>query len=418
MATFRFLHCADLHIDSPLRGLDSTDPDAPADRIRGATREAFANLVDYALAQQVAFVLAAGDLYDGDWTDWRTGQFLMAQVGRLSRAGIPFIAIRGNHDAENIITRRLTLPEPARLLRANRPETIHLPDLDVCIHGQSFRSREVTENLAKDYPAPIAGRLNIGLLHTSVNGREGHASYAPCTLDQLRDHAYDYWALGHVHTREVLHRDPWIIFPGNTQGRHVRETAAKGATLVTVRDGAITGAEPVIFDTIRWAQLEVDLTDADTEERALSLARARMTEAVQAAEGKLLAARIILHGACAAHDLLSRDHGATSEKIRAEAMALAGAEAIWIESVAGRTTSPRTAAEPPGLLVNAVHEADPALLEETVAKYCREMLDRASGLREHLPEDHPAIQLARNGALPEALIERARALLLARLSDA
>ena len=127
MATFRFLHCADLHLDSPLRGLEA-DPDAPVDKIRGATREALQNLVNFAIEQHVDFVVAAGDLYDGDWQDWRTGHFLTGEITRLTNAGIPFIAIRGNHDAESVITRRLRMPnDRARLLDHRRPETYRLP---------------------------------------------------------------------------------------------------------------------------------------------------------------------------------------------------------------------------------------------------------------------------------------------------
>ena len=123
MATFRFLHCADLHLDSPLRGLEA-DPDAPVEKIRGATREALKNLVDFAVNERVDFVIAAGDLYDGDWQDWRTGHFLTGQIARLTAAGIPFVAIRGNHDAESVITRRLRIAgDTARLLDHRRPET-------------------------------------------------------------------------------------------------------------------------------------------------------------------------------------------------------------------------------------------------------------------------------------------------------
>lgn len=415
MPSFQFLHCADLHIDSPLRGLES-DRDAPVERIRGATRAAFTALVDDAIARRVAFVVAAGDLYDGEWQDWRTGQFLIGQVARLSRVGIPFVAIRGNHDAESNLTRHLRLPEPARLLSARRPETVALPELDVCIHGQSFRTREVTENIAAAYPPPMPGRLNIGLLHTSVDGREGHATYAPCTVDQLRNHGYDYWALGHVHTREVLHRDPWIIFPGNPQGRHVRETGAKGATLVTVRDGRITDAEPMVYDTVRWAQVPVDLGGAVTEEDALAQARAALARATEDADGRLLAARVILAGACAAHEILNRDAGATVEKVRAEALAVAGPEALWTESVRLRTTPPtRDVAGSP--LLAAIDAVDPAALAQSAVEYCRALIDRASGLRDALGDDHPAIAALRDSTVPPDLLARAKALLLARLSE-
>ena len=418
MASFRFLHCADLHIDSPLRGLEA-DPDAPAARIRAATRDAFIALIDYAIAQNVAFVLAAGDLYDGEWQDWRTGQFLIAQLGRLARATppIPFIAIRGNHDAESVITRRLDLPKPARLLNATRPETITLPELGVRIHGQSFRAREVTDNLAAGYPAADPGMLDIGLLHTSVDGREGHASYAPCTVQQLRDHGYAYWALGHVHTREVLWENPWIVFPGNTQGRHARETGAKGATLVTVQDHRITTVEPITFDTVRWAQVAVPLDGVSDEDTAFALARSHLSDALAQAEGRLLAARILLTGATPAHTALNRDTGATREKIKAEAAGLAGIDELWIESVAVSVTQPWTSDLPPGRLSPELDRITTADLRAAAARYSRDLLDKANALREALGDDHPAVAAARD-EVPDRLVERARALLRARLEEA
>ena len=117
------------------------------------------------------------------------------------------------------------------MLSADRPETVSFPELALSVHGQSFRTRDVLDNLVPAYPPPVAGHLNVGLLHTALTGRPGHASYAPCTVEQLAAHGYDYWALGHVHERCEVSRDPWIVFPGNIQGRHSRETGAKGATL-------------------------------------------------------------------------------------------------------------------------------------------------------------------------------------------
>jgi exonuclease SbcD len=417
MASFRFLHCADLHIDSPLRGLEA-DPDGPADRIRGATRDAFTALVDYAISQEVDFVVAAGDLYDGDWQDWRTGQFLVREVGRLSRNGIPFVAISGNHDARSVITRQLRLQAPAYQMAPTKAETWSLPEFDVAIHGQSFATPAVQEDLTKNYPLPQLGRFNIGLLHTNVDDRTDHENYAPSNLTDLRHHGYAYWALGHVHTRIILSDDPWIVYPGNLQGRHIRETGAKGAMLISVRDGRITDAPKFIpFDTVRWDRVQVDLSGVPDEEAALALTRRSLTNALDAAEGRLLAARIQLTGATVAYAILAGDIGATREKLRAEAFALAGPERIWIEGVAVNLAPPRSRGAMPGLLTSLIQRLDTSDLGPSTKKYSRELLDRASGLREALGPDHPAVAAASNEELPPGLLERARNLLLARLAQ-
>jgi exonuclease SbcD len=417
MASFRFLHCADLHLDSPLRGLEA-DPDAPASRIRAATRDAFVALVDYAITHNVDFVLAAGDLYDGDWNDWRTGQFLVREVGRLGRAGIPFVAISGNHDAASVITRQLSLQPPAYQMQASKPETWPLPHLDVLIHGQSFATQAVTENLSKNYPSPESGKFNIGLLHTNVNGVPDHQNYAPSNLSDLRNHGYAYWALGHVHTRRELSKDPWIIYPGNLQGRHVRETGPKGAMLVTVQDGAI--AQPpefITFDTVRWDQIEVDVTEAPDEDAVLARMRASLTDALNAADGCLLAARIRLTGTTQAYATLNRDIGYTRDKLRAEALVLASPERIWIESVSVNVTAPGSRGTLPNLLESEIARLDFADLGMSAAKYSNDLLDRAGGLRAELGDDHPAVMTASKNELPPGLLERARNLLLARLAE-
>jgi exonuclease SbcD len=417
MASFRFLHCADLHIDSPLRGLEA-DPDAPVSCIRSATRDAFTALVNYAVTQEIDFVLAAGDLYDGDWQDWRTGQFLVREVGRLSRGGIPFIAISGNHDARSVITRQLRLSEPAYQMQASKAETWSLPDLDVAIHGQSFATPAVLEDLTKNYPPPRPGSFNIGLLHTNVNGQLGHENYAPSNLIDLRNHGYAYWALGHVHSRAILSDDPWIVYPGNLQGRHVRETGARGAMLITVRDGRVSESPAFLpFDTVRWDQVRVDLTGVADEDAALALVRRTLTEALNAADGRLLAARIVLTGATAAYATLARDIGATREKLRAEALALAGPERIWIEGVAVNLAPPRSRGALPDILASAIGRLDAADLGPSTKKYCRDLLDRASGVRDSLNPDNLAVLAAANEELPPELLERARNLLLARLAQ-
>ena len=406
---FRFLHCADLHLDSPLRGLEA-DPDAPADVIRSATRRALENLVDFAIREDIAFVVAAGDLYDGDWQDWRTGQFLIRQIARLTAAGIAFIAIRGNHDAESIITRRLRMPDGmARWLDSARPETIQLPNLPVSIHGQSFVNRAVPEDLSRNYPLPDPDRFNIGLLHTSIDGNSAHSTYAPCSVEWLRAHGYDYWALGHIHARAELSTDPWIVFSGNLQGRHANEPGAKGATLVTVVNRKIVAVDAVALDVVRWTRIHVDLTGTGDEEAVLRLARAGLSEAAEQAGGRLVAARIVLSGATATHAAFHRDIGAIREKLRAEAMVVGG---IWVESVEIRTRplpaagAPETRPDAIGKIARALVDIDPDAMLEQAQDYRGAMLEKAGPLRQVL-----------GGDPPDDLIRRATELLLGALAE-
>ena len=413
---FSFLHAADLHLDSPLRGLESG---AVADRIRGATRQALVNLMDLALAERVHFVLLAGDLFDGDWPDYPTGHFLVEQIARLTQAGIPVYAISGNHDAQSVLTRRLPWPPHATLFSTEEAHWAEVPGLDVVIHGQGFDKPAVTKNLAQHYPRPVPGKLNIGLLHTACEDT-AHGRYAPCTVEQLAGHGYDYWALGHVHARRWLSQHPnWVVFPGNLQGRHINEEGDKGATLVRVQGGRFH-PEHKVLDVVRWARVAVDLAGVDGMEAFGAQVRAAVAAAAEAASGRLLAARVALRGA--PHAALAADPGATRERIRAEIAGLGLADHVWIEK-ATITTRPaidlegwRAGSNAAATLLHAI-EADPTPAVAGEARdYAAAMLNRLTGLRDALGPDHPAVRTAA-GDLPPELVQRARDLVLARLVE-
>ena len=332
MSSFRFLHTADIHLDSPLKGLASQDGNV-AERVRTATREAFGQLVSLTIEEQVEFLIIAGDLYDGDWRDYKTGLFFAKQMGRLNASNVPVYLLYGNHDAESQITRRLELPDNVYVFRTRKPETFVLKDLNVALHGQSFRQRDVTENLVPDYPAAVSGAFNIGVLHTGLGGMGGHANYAPCSLDDLTNKGYDYWALGHVHQAEVLHELPHIVFPGNLQGRHVRETGAKGAHLATVEDSEIVDLKAVPCDVVRWVVLSVPLNDVANLGDVIDSVREALEAAVaNQADGRLLACRIRLEGRTEIHAQLIASEDQVLAEARASALGL-GDEIAWVEKV-------------------------------------------------------------------------------------
>ncbi len=260
-----------------------------------AGRKAFSTLIDQAVEREVDFFVIAGDVYDGDWKDNKIGLFFNREVARLERAGIPVFLLKGNHDAESVITKTITLPRNVREFPVNRPGTFTLDHLKVALHGQGFAERSATENLVLGYPTPHAGWFNIGVLHTSLTGREQHAPYAPCSVEDLRSRGYDYWALGHVHEHEVVADDPLVIFPGNLQGRNIREKGAKGAVLVSVDDGAISH-ERIITDSARFADADVVVQPDDEPPMILQRIEKALEAIVDGMEGRPLALRIRLSG--------------------------------------------------------------------------------------------------------------------------
>ncbi|MCP8617586.1 metallophosphoesterase family protein [Salirhabdus salicampi] len=335
---FTFIHAADIHLDSPLKGLERYEG-APVDKIRGATRKAFVQLIDTAIERRVDFLVLAGDLYDNDWKDYNTGLFFVHQMSRLEKEGIPVYLIRGNHDAASLITKEIRLPQNVTECSTSQPETFINDNLQVAIHGQGFPTRAVTDNMASQYPEPIQDYFNIGILHTSVTGREGHEHYAPCSLEDLKGKGYDYWALGHIHQRELLHeRNPVVLFPGNIQGRHIRETGAKGCTIVHVKDGQVETLTPITLDVLRWERCEVDISNAEVIDDVMELVRTSVEHAYDQSEGRYLAARIELVGATSLHEqlVLEKDH--MTNNFRALAMEI-GYGDIWIEKVKFLTTS-------------------------------------------------------------------------------
>jgi hypothetical protein len=256
---------------------------------------------------------------------------------RLNRHGIRVVMIQGNHDAENQL--RLTMPENVRMMSSRSPHSEIFADLGVAIHGQSYPRRDVMENLASKYPAAKPGMLNVGLLHTAVTGHSGaHRHYAPCTIEDLRDKSYDYWALGHVHARAELSRDPWVVYPGNLQTRMMREAGDKGATLVTVQHSRIESVEHVPLDVVRWLPAEVDMTGCTTQDGLAGRLMERLQDAVLAADGRMVVARVSLTGTTELHQSLkvNADRWIEAEIERASLEF----DNLWLEQVIVTTRGP------------------------------------------------------------------------------
>jgi exonuclease SbcD len=394
---FRFVHTADLHLDSPLRSLALKNPEL-AELVRGATRTALARIVDLCLAENVDALLIAGDLYDGSQTSMNTALYLSNELRRLEATGIRVFLIRGNHDSQSTVTRELTFPANVHVF-SGRAKPVHAKTLDdgreVHIHGISFANPHAPENLLPSFQVPVADAVNIGMLHTSLAGTPGHDPYAPCSVAELTRHGFDYWALGHVHLRQIHSEKPLIVMPGMPQGRDINEAGPKSVTLVTVGDDGYLMQEERAIGQAVFERVAIDLAGAQEWRQMLD----RVTETLSSLRNGTIADHLILRisltGASPLAWKLRRDPDFLFAELSNVAAGLSG---CWIEKIdidcrgprgAGTASGPDPVEELAALIrsdvlpSHAFRQEAGAMLDELLLQLPRE-------LRETLANDEAA----------------------------
>lgn len=333
---FRFVHTADLHLDSPLRSLAMRNADL-AELIGDATRQALIAIVDLCIDEQVDALIIAGDLYDGDQTSMKTARFFASQMQRLHEAEIATFIIRGNHDALSRITQELILP-PSVTVFGGRSHSIDLScgDLAISIHGLSFAKPQAPESLLEKYHRPTPDTINIGIMHTSLAGAPGHDLYAPCKASDLHGWGFDYWALGHVHVRAQHAGDRMVIMPGMPQGRDINEAGEKTVTLVTVNDDRSLTIEERATSIAQFERIPVDLSSATTWREAAELIEHGIGLARDRTRSAHLVGRLQLTGATPLSWQLRRDRDLLMAETEQRAESLGK---TWIEKIEIATTA-------------------------------------------------------------------------------
>lgn len=415
---FKFLHTADIHLDSPLLNLDNYD-DAPREDFRSATRRAFDNMVDLAIAEEVRFFLIAGDLYDGDCSDFNTPLHFRGRMEDLAAKNIRVFIINGNHDAASNMKKAfaLTLPDNVYVFPTRKSGTVKIDELKVAIHGQGFAQREVTEDLSKDYPKAVDGYLNIGMLHTNCGSRAGHDPYAPSTVDGLNSLGYDYWALGHIHKPWEIGPNPWIIYPGNPQGRHIGETGPRGCIIATCDDNRIDRRKHEI-DVMRWEKITVSLEDCEDTDAVFAQVQKQIATAIVAADQRPLAVRLELTGATSVHRELTRRATFWDQKIRETILDHFDVN-VWIEKIRFKT---RNKSDRTIELDSAMGELIAGLSTASVAESAQcELAADFEKMLSTIPPDPriPATEIdLENKPAATILLEEARELVVGRILDA
>lgn len=404
---FRFVHTADLHLDSPLRSLALRNAEL-AGLVRSATRDALVRIVDLCIAESVDALLIAGDLYDGSQTSMNTALFLAAELRRLDEAGIRTFIIRGNHDSQSQVTRELTLPSSVHVF-AGRSRAVHVKTLangrTVHIHGVSFADPHAPESLLPQFHPPVVGGINIGMLHTSLSGSAAHDPYAPCSVAELQRHGFDYWALGHVHQRQVHCEKPCIVMPGMPQGRDINEAGTKGVTIVTIDGEGLVALDDRPTGTAAFERHEIDVSGiADWRDMLDAVGRELIHLRKNMAADNLIL-RLTLTGATPLAWRLRRD----ADLLEAEIVNIAaGIGGCWIEktdlSCHAIGNAEQSAADPVGELA--------ALVENDVLPsfgFRGELSGVAKELLQQLPPELRQVLASDEEALERLALEAALA---------
>ena len=346
MPLLKFVHAADLHLDSPFRGIGGEAPDYVADALRRATFDAYDNIIDLCLREKADALLVAGDIYDGADRSLRAQLRFVAGLNRLDAAGVRSFVCHGNHDPLDGWEAQLTLPPGCVRFGPEVGGAPVFPDAPerAAVYGLSYPRREVRENLTPHFRAlPLSGAaaFRIGLLHANVGGHPDHDSYAPCAVADLADTGVNYWALGHVHTRQTLReRQPAVVYPGNPQGRHPNEAGERGVYLTEVDDyGNVTlRFRPV--DVVRWATLDVSIAGIETEQALLDAVNREADAALESAAGRPVIARLSLTGRGPLHRSLRRADTAAALQEQLNARHADARTWLWCERVRANTASP------------------------------------------------------------------------------
>lgn len=382
---YRFLHTADVHLDSPLKTLALRNPEL-SDLIGLATRRAFIRAVDLCLEEQVDALVLAGDLYDGDQTSMKTARFLAEQLYRLHVAGIRTFIIRGNHDALSKITTELVMPESVKVFDSSAEAVAidrgagHFP---VAVHGLSFARPHAPQSLLRHYPLPVSDAVNIGIMHTSLGGSEKHDLYAPCSVADLQQSGFQYWALGHIHKRQVVEdAASVIVMPGMPQGRDINEDGPKSISLVTIKDDKSVIVEERNTSVAQFERLLVDVSGASDWKELISQVSTGLERLRSTVTADHLVARIQLQGSNPLAWRIRRDLDLVRTEMETRGAMIGN---VWIDKVQTSCAEPGDAERGAGALAELSSIIVGDVLSSTA--YQQELISIAEELRGQLPAE-------------------------------
>ncbi|MFH0980080.1 MAG: DNA repair exonuclease [Planctomycetota bacterium] len=332
---FKFVHAADLHLDSPFKGI-TADSESVAATLRSATFDAYNALVALCVEREADFLVVAGDVYDGADRSLRAQLCFRDGLARLAQHGIRAFVVHGNHDPLDGWASAIAWPDGVHIFSGDDVETVPLERrgrVVAAVSGISYRTRRESRKLFSHFHATQPDLFQIGLLHCNCGGNVAHEDYVPCQPDDLAQVGLSYWALGHVHTRAVLNENPHIVYPGNTQGRSIREPGERGCYLVTVDDGGRLELEFCPLQAVQWLTDEVSIDGLETIDALDRALLGTVEDLRERGGGGPVICRLALTGRGPLYRELVSDGGLAELQSRARESGLSATPIVWVQEV-------------------------------------------------------------------------------------
>ena len=282
----KFMHLADAHLDSPFQGL-SFLPSNEFNNIKQSTQKSFTKAIDIALEQSVDLVLIAGDTFDSVHPSPQSQLFFSREIKRLTDQEIQVVMILGNHDYLN--PDEMILPQSPYFKLLGPDEKVEEVQFKTktgfpyTVAGFSYQYNHIEADKISEFPKK-GDNFTIGLMHAGAKTTAKHQNvYAPFTTAEIKDLNYDYFALGHIHLRQTLSQEPWIVYSGNLQGRHINERDAKGVYLNTVDETTkkisldFVETAPIIWQMVTLS-LDQEVSQADLTKRIVDILTKKNTQ--------------------------------------------------------------------------------------------------------------------------------------------
>lgn len=337
MSGIKFIHTADLHLDTPFKGLAALNPELTK-KLKDATFASFRRIIDLCIDRDVDFLVISGDIFDNENKSLSAQLKFSSELRRLSEKGKPTYIVCGNHDPYDSWLETFKLPE--NIYRFNsvkceyytfEKEGNALAD----IHGISFKDSSTTQNLALKYKLSSEPSLfSIAVLHGTLGHSGPHAEYAPFSIDDIIGKGFDYWALGHIHKQRIIrYSNPSVVYPGNPQGRDFGETGLKGCYFVELKKEMEPELEFIPTQLIQLENIEIDLTGAERIDEVESLVRDVLNNLAEEGNQSNMILRMFFKGRTTLHPYLQKQDEINRLKEYFNEGQLTLDRFVWIDSI-------------------------------------------------------------------------------------